>query len=371
MTRGWVYRRAKIRTDSVSLDKYSKSVLNHVSKKDVVIFSRQLATMTEANVPIVKSLRILSRQVVNHAFKSVILHVANDVDSGSKLSYAMTKFPKVFDEFFVYMIRAGETTGRLDDVLSYLADQKEKDYELNGKIISALIYPSVITTALIGAFVFMMVQVIPNMLDLVVQTGVKLPWTTRVLLIVSSAFTQGWRWMLLVLVISSVGFILLRRRPVGRLIIDRVRLHLPVFGSLYQKIYLTRFCQSLSNLLQSGVPINKSLNIVADIVGNRIFRSIILQASKDVESGKPISVSMAGSKLIPLMLIQMIGVGEEAGRIDAMLSKAGEFYSKEVARTTSNLIILIEPLVIIALGLGVLILVSGILLPIYDISSNF
>lgn len=348
-----------------------KRLLAHVGKKDVVIFSRQLATMTSSNVPIVKSLRILARQVANRSFQSVISHVADDVDSGSKLSHAMSKFPRVFDEFFIYMIRAGETTGRLDEVLSYLADQKEKEYELNGKIVSALIYPSVIFVGLIGVFVVMMVKVIPNMLTLVVQTGVALPWTTKLLIAVSSAFTLGWRWILLTFTLGSIGFMIMRKRPSGKVLIDRVRLHLPVFGPLYQKIYLTRFSRSLSNLLQSGVPINKSLDIVGDIVGNRVYRNIILRASKDVESGKLISVSMASSRLVPLMLVQMIGVGEETGRIDVMLAKAAEFYSKEVERTTANLIILIEPLVIIALGLGVAILVAGILLPIYDISSNF
>ncbi len=367
----YLLTRARIPANSASLDKYSQSVFAHVSKKDVVIFSRQLATMSGSNVPIVKSLRILSRQLVNRSFKSVISRVADDVDSGSKLSHAMSKFPRVFDEFFIYMIRAGETTGRLDEVLSYLADQKEKDYELSGKIVSALIYPAVIFAGLIGVFVVMMVKVIPNMLTLVVQTGVELPWTTRLLLVVSTAFTAGWRWILVALVVGIVMVLVMRRRPGGKLIIDRIRLHLLVFGPLYQKIYLTRFSRSLSNLLQSGVPINKSLDIVGDIVGNRVYRNIIRQASKDVESGKPISVSMASSRLVPLMLIQMIGVGEETGRIDVMLSKAAEFYSKEVERTTANLIILIEPLVIIALGIGVAILVAGILLPIYDISSNF
>lgn len=355
----------------ISLDKYSQSVFSHVSRKDAVIFARQLATMSGSNVPIVKSLRILSRQVANRSFKFIVTQVADDVDSGSKLSHAMSKFPRVFDEFFVYMIRAGETTGRLDEVLSYLADQKERDYELSGKIVSALIYPAVILSGLIGVFVVMMVKVIPNMLSLVTQTGVELPWTTKLLLVVSHAFTAGWRWILLALILGGITFVFMRRKPAGRLIIDRVRLFIPVFGPLYQKIYLTRFSRSLSNLLQSGVPINKSLGIVGDIVGNRVYRNIIRQASKDVESGKLISVSMASSRLVPLMLIQMIGVGEETGRIDVMLSKAAEFYSKEVERTTANLVVLIEPLVIIALGIGVAILVAGILLPIYDISSNF
>lgn len=369
--RNFLLTRARIRADSVNLDKYPRSTFGHVSRKDVVIFSRQLATMSGSNVPIVKSLRILARQVANRYFKSIIGRVGDDVDSGAKLSHAMSKFPRVFDEFFIYMIRAGETTGRLDEVLSYLADQKERDYELSGKILSALIYPAVILSGLIGVFVIMMVKVIPNMLSLVVQTGVELPWTTRLLIAVSNAFAYGWRWILLAVILFAVTIVVMRRRPAGKLIIDRFRLHLPVFGPLYQKIYLTRFSRSLSNLLQSGVPINKSLDIVGDIVGNRVYRNIILQASRDVEAGKPISVSMAGSRLVPLMLIQMIGVGEETGRIDMMLSKAAEFYSKEVERTTANLVILIEPLVIIALGVGVAILVAGILLPIYDISSNF
>lgn len=346
------------------------SLLKHVSKKDLVIFARQLATMSESNVPVVKSLRILVRQTAHPTFKSIVTHVADDVDSGAKLSVAMSKFPKVFDHFFVYMIRAGETTGRLDQALNYLADQKEKDYELGGKIISALIYPALILSGLVTVFVLMMVKVIPKMLELVTQTGADIPWSTRFLQTVSRTFTLGWPYMVGTVVILVAVYLIMRRQPAGRFVIDRVLLILPVFGPLYQKIYLTRFSRSLSNLLQSGVPINKSLDIVGDIVGNAVYRRLIMQASADVEAGKTMSGTFSHTRFIPLMLVQMIGVGEETGRIDALLSKAAEFYSKEVDRTTTNLVVLIEPLVIIILGIGVAILVSGILLPIYDISSH-
>lgn len=344
---------------------------SHVPKKELVVFSRQLATMSGSNVPIVKSLRILTRQTAQPAFKSIISRVADDVDSGAKLSVAMSKFPKVFDHFFVYIVRAGESTGRLDEVLNYLADQKEHDYELNGKIVSALIYPALILTGLIGVFVVMMVKVIPNMLSLVKDTGATLPWTTNLLIGTSNAFVYGWPYMVVVLIIGVIGFFVLRATPAGLLLIDRARLLIPIFGPLYQKIYLSRFSRSLSNLLQSGVPINKALMIVSDIVGNHVYRKIIIEAEQNVEAGKTISGTLAGSRFIPVMLVQMVGVGEETGRIDAMLSKAAEFYSKEVERTTTNLVVLIEPLVIIALGLGTAILVAGILLPIYDISSHF
>lgn len=346
-------------------------VFNHVPKKELVIFSRQLATMSGSNVPIVKSLRILTRQTAQPAFKSIVSRVADDVDSGAKLSVAMSKFPKVFDHFFVYIVRAGESTGRLDEVLNYLADQKEHDYELNGKIVSALIYPALILVGLIGVFIVMMVKVIPNMLNLVKQTGASLPWTTHLLINTSNAFVYGWPYMLAIALGLMVTFFVLNTRPTGRLLIDRMRLLIPIFGPLYQKIYLTRFSRSLSNLLQSGVPINKALIIVSDIVGNQVYRKIIVQAEENVEAGKTISGTLASSSFIPVMLVQMIGVGEETGRIDSMLAKAAEFYAKEVERTTTNLVVLIEPIVIIALGIGTLILVAGILLPIYDISSHF
>lgn len=346
-------------------------LFKHVPKKELVVFSRQLATMSSSNVPIVKSLRILTRQTAQPAFKSIISRVADDVDSGAKLSVAMSKFPKVFDHFFVYIVRAGESTGRLDEVLNYLADQKEHDYELNGKIVSALIYPALILTGLIGVFIVMMVKVIPNMLSLVKDTGATLPWTTNLLIATSNAFVYGWPYMLVLGIGLVITFLIMQQRPAGQLLIDRFRLSIPIFGPLYQKIYLTRLSRSLSNLLQSGVPINKALIIVSDIVGNRVYRKIIVEAEQNVEAGKTISSTFAGSRFIPVMLVQMIGVGEETGRIDSMLAKAAEFYSKEVERTTTNLVVLIEPLVIIALGIGTAILVAGILLPIYDISSHF
>lgn len=367
----WLFTRALFNAYSASGLVMPFGFLRVISRKQVVVFSRQLATMTSSNVPIVKSLRILSKQVGHPHFQSVITQVADQVDAGTKLSIALSKFPKIFDNFFVYMIRAGETTGRLDEVLNYLADQKERDYELNNKIISALIYPSVILTGLIVVFVIMMVKVVPNMLLLVVQTGTQLPWTTRTLLAVSNTFVYGWKYMLLGVGVLVVVWFFMRRQPAGRLLLDRWKLFIPVFGTLYRKIFLTRFCRSLGNLLQSGVPINRALNIAADIVGNRVYRSLILRAEEEVEGGRTMSGSFSRSSFIPLMVVQMIGVGEETGRVDTMLSKAADFYSKEVERTTNNLVVLIEPLVIIALGIGVLILVAGILLPIYDISSQF
>lgn len=350
---------------------FSRGLISHVPKREVVFFARELSTMISSNVPIVRSLRILAKQINHKSFRYIINHIADGVDSGSKLSVALAQFPGAFDNFFVYMVRAGETTGRLDEVLTYLANQKEKDYELNGKIISALIYPSIIFIGMVGVFVLMMVRVIPNMLSLVQQTGAHLPWTTRALIGFSHFFTAAWPFVLGVLILGVVGLLLSRRNPASRLLLDQFRLRLPLFGPLYQKIYMVRFSRSLSNLLQSGVPINKSLEIVADIVSNSMYKKIILNASTDVEAGRTMSSSLSASPLVPQMVVQMIGVGEETGRIDVLLSKVSDFYAKEVERTTTNLVTFIEPVVIITLGIGVLILVSGVLLPIYDIAGQF
>lgn len=348
----------------------SLGFLNRVKTRDVVVFSRQLAVMISATVPIVQALRILTRQTDNVTLKIIISEVADEVDGGAKLSSALRRYPQVFSDFFVHMIRSGETTGKLDETLNYLADQQEKDYDLQNKIRGALMYPAFILSGLLVVGAVMMIFVIPKLIDIILESDVELPLSTKILIGVSSFFQTKW-WILLLVVILGIGFLrFASRTEAGRYQIDRFRLRIPIFGTIFLKIYITRFSRSLSTLLQSGIPLTRSLEIVADVVGNRVFRELTLRTIKEIEDGNPLSTTFAQSRVVPPMLTQMMNVGEQTGRLDQILGKLADFFSNEVENSVRSMVTLIEPLVLMLLGIGVGILVSAILLPIYNISTS-
>lgn len=342
-----------------------------VSTKQVVVFSRQLAVLVSANVPIVRALHILAKQTKSIYFVSVIRAIGNDVSGGARLSTAMQKYQSIFDDFFVYMIRAGETTGRLDEVLTYLADQKEKDYELRSQILISLIYPAFILVVLLVTFVAMMIFVVPKLTSVLIASGTELPLVTRILITTADFAQHSWLLLLGVVIVITGGIVLARRTAAGRAVMDRMKLFSPIVGRIFMKIYLTRIARSLSNLLAAGVPVNKSITIVGDVVGNVVFRKLLLSASVDIEAGITISDSLARHQLfIPPMMVQMIAIGEETGRLDYLLAKIAEFYDREVQSLMRALVSLVEPTIIILLGIGATIIVTGILLPIYSVTTT-
>ncbi len=348
----------------------SLSFLNRVKVRDVVIFARQLAVMISATVPIVQALRILTRQTDNVTFKIIISEIADEVDGGAKLSSSLARYPQVFSDFFIHMIRSGETTGKLDETLNYLADQQEKDYDLQSKIKGALIYPVFIIGGITVVGVIMMVFVVPKLTAVIIESGAELPFTTKVLIAASSFLANQW-WLLLIILIGLfVGYRFYRRTETGHFQIDRIKLRFPIFGEIFKKIYITRFSRGLSTLLQSGIPLTRSLEIVSDIVGNRVYRDLTQKTIKEIEDGNPLSTTFSQSKLVPPMLSQMMNVGEQTGRLDQILAKLADFFSREVENSVKTLVTLIEPMILMLLGVGVGFLVSAILLPIYQVSTN-
>jgi type IV pilus assembly protein PilC len=347
----------------------SLGFLNRVPRKEVVIFARQLAVMISATVPIVKALNILTKQTDNITFKIIVSEIADEVDGGARLSDTLGRYPQVFDDFFVYMIKSGETTGKLDDTLNYLADQKEKDYDLTSKIKGAMIYPLFILGALLVVGIVMMIFVIPQLTAVLEEAGAELPWATR-MLIATSDFLQNYWWSLIIIAVGGVfGFRVVYRTPKGRKIIDKAKLNIPVFGNIYKKIYLTRFARSFSNLITSGIPLSRALGIVADVIGNHTYKEITLETIKEVEDGNSVSTVYMRHKEVPIMLSQMMNVGEQTGRLDKILAKLADFYSKEVENMVANLVSLIEPMIIALLGAAVAVLVVSILLPLYSLST--
>ena len=348
----------------------SLGFFNRVPKKDVVLFARQLAVMISATVPIVQALRILVKQTTNITFKIIISEIADEVDGGAKLSASLARYPQAFSDFFIHMVRSGETTGKLDETLNYLADQQEKDYDLDSKIRGAMIYPAFILSAMIVIGVLMMIFVIPRLTEALTSAGGSLPIATRALIGLSSFLVHFW-WLLAGL--GIVAFVLLRlylRTPGGHRQFDIIKFHLPVFGNIFQKIYLVRFSRSFSTLIASGIPVTKALEIVADVIGNVIYKELTISTIREVEAGNSIATVLVQSKIVPAMLPQMMIVGEQTGKLDLILDKLASFYAKELENLVANLVSIIEPLILVVMGGAVAIIVMAILLPLYNLSSS-
>mgnify|MGYP000462778598 CR=1 FL=1 len=349
----------------------SVSFLNRVTAKNLVVFSRQFAVMLKATVPVVRALRILVKQTSNPKLKVVLSEVADEVDGGMRLSQALARHPKIFSDFFVAMIKSGETSGRLDEVLEYLADQQEKDYDLMSKIKGAMIYPAFIICGLIAVGIIMMVVVVPKLTAILQETGGELPLSTKILIATSNFLSHYW-WLLIVLIVVVVGGLkYLTKTPTGKKYWDWLIIRLPIFGKLLQRIYLVRFSRSLFTLSSGGLPLVESLKITSEVVGNRAYRNIIDQTVKEVEEGNPIASVFIRAKEIPVMVSYMIGVGEQTGHLDIVLEKLSNFYSREIDNLVANLVSLIEPLIMVVLGVAVGIMVAAIIMPMYNLASSF
>jgi len=356
---------------SDSLEAKLNLLINPIKVKDLVIFSRQFSVMISANVPVVESLLILIDQTNNFSLKNMIANIAFEVDSGSLLSDSFAKRPKIFSEFFVNIIKSGETSGKLDEVLTYLADEMEKSYDMGAKVKGAMIYPVFILAGLAGVGVVLMVYVIPNLTAILTETGMKLPLATRIIIAISS-FMKNY---LILIALSVAGLIFAGRyylrTEIGRYQLDAFKLKMPIFGILFKYIYLMRFTRSLSTLLKGGVTITRALEITANVVGNVIYRDLILETLNSINDGNPLSTVMENSNDVPKMVPQMISVGERTGRLDSVLDKITDFYGREAGTMLSNLSTLMEPLIVVVMGVGVGIVVAAILMPMYNMASQF
>ncbi len=348
---------------------FSADLFRRVTVKEQVIFARQLSVMISANVPIVRALRILVRQTKNVHFKMILSDILDEVDGGAKLSAAMARYPNVFNTFFVSMIRSGETTGKLDEVLIYLADQREKDYGIMSRVRGAFIYPAVVLFAVVVVAIVMVVFVLPKLLEIFTQGGVELPLTTKLLIWTSNFMRNQWYIVIALFVGVVVGFYYWRKTANGRRILDIVKLRMPIGGKIFTMIYLTRLARSLSTLLASGVPISQALGITSEVVGNHVYSGILDKTIREVEDGNSITTVFVRSKQVPLMLSQMMSVGEQSGRLDQVLLKVAQFYENELDALVRNLVALIEPVILLLMGVGVGFMVSSILLPIYNVSN--
>lgn len=345
--------------------------LNRIKIKDIVIFSRQFSVLISANVSMVQALKILVDQTNNINLKMIISEVADEVDSGSTLSESLGKRSNVFDNFYVSVIKSGETSGKLDEVLSYLADEMEKDYDMMSKIKGAMIYPAFVLASLLVVGIVMMIFVVPKLTGILTESGAALPITTRIL-IGTSDFMQKYWWVIIIIAASLIfAFKWYVKKPQGRKQIDNLKLKLPIFGRLFQLIYLVRFTRSMNTLIVGGVTIDNSLKVTAEIVGNKIYQELIEETVKEVEDGNSISSVFAKSKAIPKMVSQMLNIGEKTGKMDIILERITNFYGREISNMVANLMTLMEPLIMVVMGIAVGIMVAAVILPMYNLASNF
>lgn len=347
------------------------AILQRVKPKDLVIFSRQLSVMISATLPIVQALRILVKQTTNPFFKGIISELADEVEGGQKFSVALGKHRNIFSNFYVSMVKSGETSGKLDDVLEYLADQLEKDYDLRSKIKGAMIYPAFIISGLVVVGIVMMIFVIPKLTEMLTASGQELPIATR-MLIATSTFMRDYWWLLIILVLGIVfGLRYVIKTKKGKKAFDLLLIKLPVFGKLFQRIYLVRLTRSLSTLIVGGVPLTAGLKIVNEVVGNTAYQEIIEETIKVVEDGDSVASIMLNSNIIPSLVSQMMSVGEKTGRLDEVLRRVSDFYSREIENIVSNLTSLIEPFIMVVIGVAVGGMVAAIILPMYNLANQF
>lgn len=341
-----------------------------VKLQSLVIFSRQFATMIDAGVRVVKCLDVLEGQTKDIYLKPVLNQVKRDVTAGLSLTEAMAKHPRVFSKLYVNMIRAAEAGGILDHVLDRLATFLEKEQELRMKIKSAMMYPVVIMVFSIIIVTGLMIFVLPKFLDIFKQMGVELPATTRALFAISGFMTHNW-WLGIVAPIVIVSFLKwYGNRPSGRHKIDGLKLKIPVIGELVQKMSVSRFSRTFATLIAAGVPMLRSLEIVSETSGNAVIARAIDTARNNVREGKKISEPLRQSGLFPDLVTQMIDVGEETGRLSEMLTKVADFYDNEVENAVKALTSLIEPMMIVFMGVMVGFIAISVITPIFSLQAH-
>lgn len=346
------------------------TLLFGIKSDEIVGFTRQLSTMITAGLTLTESLHILQQQS-KPAMERMISALLREIEGGSTFAKALQSQGKVFSPVYIQLVRAGETAGMLDTVLSRLADTMEKQREFNGKVRGALIYPIIVIFAMIAVSFVMMVFVIPKLTQMYKELGTQLPLLTQLLIDTSDFMARFW-WLILIFVgIGVVAFRAWHATPKGRRTFDRFLLKLPILGILRQKVILTEFCRTMSLLLSAGISVLQALEILTDAQENMLYRDALAVATDQVEKGVPLSQTISKYDFFPPIVPQMIGVGEETGKVDEVLLKLSIYFESESEQEVRNLTAAFEPMIMIVLGLGVGVLVIAIIMPIYNITNSF
>ncbi len=345
--------------------------INRIHPRDVVILSRQIATLFEAKVSVLSTFRLIAVESSNPVLQKKLIEVTDDIKTGVPISTALAKHPDVFSDFYVNMVRSGEESGKLAETFTYLAEYLDRSYALMSKAKNALIYPIFVILSFIAVMVLMLTFVIPRLSEILLETGQALPIYTRIVIGISQ-FMVDYSLLLVFLVVLIIAF-LLKYIPTanGRMAMSRFKLSIPYVGTLYRKLYLSRVADNLNTLITSGVSMVRSIEITAEVVGNDVYREILEETAELVKSGNAVSDILARHEEIPSIMSQMIKVGEESGKLTFVLGTLSKFYQREVDNEVDTLVGLIEPAMIVMLGLAVGILLTSVLVPIYNVASGF
>jgi len=351
---------------------FSKEItmFQRVTNKEVVILSRQVATLFEAQVPALKIFNLLASGSENPLLQSKLLEISKDLQSGSSISKALAKHTDTFSGFYINMVKSGEESGKLDETFMFLADYLDRNYELTSKAKSALIYPAFVISTFFAVMILMMTAVIPKISSILVESGQEIPSYTKVVIAISNILLNYGIFVVIFAVIGVFFVIRYSRQAAGKEVFARLKISLPYVGNLYKKLYLSRLADNMNTMLISGIPMLRAIEVTAGVVDNKIYENILLKVAESVKGGQTVSDSLAEYKEIPQIMVQMMKVGEETGQLGNILKTLSNFYRREVTTAVDTLVDLIEPAMIVALGLGVGLLLASVLIPIYNVSGG-
>lgn len=367
--KGYTVSKINEQQDANSLSLRFMSLFGRVSNKDIVILSRQLATLFQAKVSALRIFNLVGGQSESATLKKYLLQIADDLQGGSSISKALSKYPDAFSDFYVNMVKAGEESGKLDETFGYLADYLDRTYEVTSKAKNALIYPAFVIIVFIGVMVLMFTVIIPKIALMIQDSGQDVPIYTKIVLGISTFLVDYWVFFAIAIVIGSFVFWRYAQTEEGSRQIDIARLNIPYIGNLYKKLYLSRLADNMNTMIVSGIPILRAIEITSSIVDNKIYKEILDRTLVEVKGGAALSSSLGQHEEIPSMMVQMIKVGEETGELGNILKTLAKFYEREVMQAVDTLVSLIEPAMIVALGLGVGVLLASVLMPIYNLAS--
>jgi type II secretory pathway component PulF len=370
-----VQRRGLIIT-SISEDNGGKGIFNlsffdkGISMKDVVIMSRQISTLFEAQVSALKAFNLLATNTENTALVKVLNTVSEDIQTGLSISLSLARHPEVFSEFYINMVKSGEESGKLTQVFSYLADYLDRQYQLTSKTKNALIYPGFVMGVFVLVMIAMFVFIVPRLAVMIKESGQDIPFTTKMVMGASDLLVNYGLFILAIFIVFVIYVYRISKTKTGQKYLDEMKIQAPVFKNIYTKLYLSRIADNMDTMLSSGIPIVRAIELTASVVGNRVYEDILINTVEAVKGGSSFSDALARHPEIPSIMAGMVRVGEETGSMGSILKTLGKFYGREVNDAVDTMVSLIEPLMIVALGLGVGLLLTSVLSPIYNIAGG-
>ena len=341
-----------------------------VSMKDIVIMSRQISTLFEAQVSALKAFNLLATNTENPALVKILNVICSDIEAGVSISEALSRHPDVFAIFYVNMVKAGEESGKLTQTFSYLADYLDRQYQLTSKTKNALIYPGFVIGVFLIVMVLMFVFIVPRLSVIIKESGQVIPWSTKIVFALSDLLINYGIFVVIGLAIFVFYIFRLSKTESGQKYLDRIKISTPILKNIYIKLYLSRIADNMDTMLSSGITIIRAIELTSVVVGNRVFEDLLKDVGEKIKSGSSLSEAFSLHPEIPPIMSGMIHVGEETGSLGSILKTLGKFYAREVNEAVDTMVSLIEPLMIVALGLGVGLLLTSVLMPIYNIAGG-